>query len=237
MKADFGRPSPPLLSIFAFESFAVLPEGCEQLWLRTQVHMKNIVPAVFFATKDAVAFAPWLLGKFLVRTRANGEGTRNVITEVEAYNGVEDLASHASKGRTARTEVMHRSGGIWYVYLCYGIHEMLNLVVGPEDFPAAVLIRGVHNLHGPGRLTKHLDVGRVFNGKAAEPASGLHLEDDGLVVTKKWIQVTPRIGVDYAGPVWANKPWRFTLDPDWPGFSPMVLSPSRPTKRRNAAAS
>ena len=215
----------------------MLPVGCERLWLASRAKMKNVVPAKFFATKDAVAFAPWLLGKFLVRTRASGEATRHVITEVEAYNGVEDLASHASRGRTARTEVMHRPGGIWYVYLCYGVHEMLNLVVGPEDFPAAVLIRGLHDLHGPGRLTKGLVIDRVFNGKAAEPASGLHLEDDGLVVTKKWIQVTPRIGVDYAGPVWAKKPWRFTLDPLWPGFASMALSPSRQTKHRNAAAS
>jgi len=79
--------------------------------------MKNVVPAEFFATKDAVVLARWMLGKFLVRTRKNSEATRHVITEVEAYNGVEDLASHASRGRTARTEVMHRSGGIWYVYL------------------------------------------------------------------------------------------------------------------------
>ena len=199
--------------------------------------MKNVVPAEFFATKDAVVLARWMLGKFLVRTRKNSEATRHVITEVEAYNGVEDLASHASRGRTARTEVMHRSGGIWYVYLCYGMHEMLNLVVGPEDFPAAVLIRGLHDLHGPGRLTKGLAINRVLNGKTAEPASGLHLEDDGLIVTKKWIQVTPRIGVDYAGPVWAKKLWRFTLDPRWPGFASMALSPSRQTKHRNAAAS
>jgi len=214
----------------------VLPAGCERLWLVSRAKMKSVVPSEFFATKDAVTFAPWLLGKFLVRTRANGEATRHVIAEVEAYNGLEDLASHASKGRTARTEVMHRSGGLWYVYLCYGVHEMLNLVVGPEDFPAAVLIRGLHDFHGPGRLTKGLAINRKLNGKAAEPATGLHLEDDGLVVAKKWIQATPRIGVDYAGPVWAKKPWRFTLDPQWPGFAPMVSSPSRSTRRRKAAA-
>jgi DNA-3-methyladenine glycosylase len=202
-----------------------------------QVAMKNVVPSGFFAAKDAVVFAPWLLGKFLVRTRANGESTRHVITEVEAYNGVDDLASHASRGRTARTEVMHRPGGIWYVYLCYGVHEMLNLVVGPEDFPAAVLIRGLHDFHGPGRLTKGLAINRELNGKAAEPASGLHIEDDGLVVTKKWIQATPRIGVDYAGPIWAKKPWRFSLDPQWPGFAQKDLAQSHQTERRKAAAS
>lgn len=199
--------------------------------------MKNVVPSGLFATKDAVAFAPWLLGKVLVRTHTNGEETRHIITEVEAYNGEKDLASHASKGRTARTDVMHRPGGIWYVYLCYGIHEMLNLVVGPTDFPAAILIRGVHDSVGPGRLTKLLGIGRSLNGMAAEPASGLHIEDDGIFVAKKWIHVTPRVGVDYAGPIWAAKPWRFTLDPRWPGFEGKNLGTSRQAKPRKAAAS
>jgi len=164
-----------------------------------------------------------------VRTRANGEATRHVITEVEAYNGVDDLASHASRGRTVRTEVMHRPGGIWYVYLCYGVHEMLNLVVGPEDFPAAVLIRGLHDISGPGRLTKRLEIGRAMNRKPAAELTGLHLEDEGFDVPKKWIQRTPRIGVDYAGPVWSKKPWRFTVDPQWPGLAtPQLRQALRP---------
>ena len=72
-------------------------------------------------------------------------------------------------------------------FLCYGIHEHLNLVVGPEGFPAALLIRSVHDVHGPGRLTKRLDIGRALIGKTSEPASGLHLEDDGVIIPKKRI--------------------------------------------------
>jgi DNA-3-methyladenine glycosylase len=162
-------------------------------------------------TRNTVALARWLLGKALVRTEKTGRSS-HVITEVEAYNGERDLASHASKGRTKRTEVMYQAGGIWYVYLCYGVHEMLNLVTGPVDFPTAVLIRGVHDISGPGRLTKRLGIGRQLNGLAAHPRSGLHLEDIGLAVTNQQITSGPRIGVDYAGPVWAGKPWRFCLD-------------------------
>ena len=153
-----------------------------------------------------------LLGLVLVRTIA-GKGVRHVITEVEAYDGERDLACHASKGRTQRTEVMYQAGGIWYVYLCYGVHEMLNLVVGPEGYPAAVLIGGVSDISGPGRLTKFLRIGRPLNGRLAHPGSGLHLEDTGLVVRPRCIKAGPRIGVKYAGPVWASKPWRFWIEP------------------------
>jgi len=180
--------------------------------------MNSIISLERFQADDAVTLAPWLLGKTLVRARPGGCVSRHLITETEAYNGADDKACHASKGRTARTAVMFQPGGVWYVYLCYGVHEMLNLVVGPEGFPAAVLIRGLHDVSGPGRLTKQLAIDRKLNGLVASPASGIHLEDNGIAVPRKWIQIAPRIGVDYAGPVWAKKPWRFTLDPRWPGL-------------------
>lgn len=135
-----------------------------------------------------------------------------MITEVEAYHGESDLACHASKGRTARTEVMYGNGGCWYVYLCYGVHEMLNLVVGPPGNPAAVLIRGLDTVNGPGRLTKRLKIDRRLNGAPALPGSGLHLEDHGIKVPRARLRCGPRIGVDYAGPVWAAKPWRFWVE-------------------------
>ncbi len=106
---------------------------------------------------------------------------------------------------------MFAPGGVWYVYLCYGMHEMLNLVTGPADWPAAVLIRGVENINGPGRLTRAFGIGRSLNARPAAPASGLWLEDDGLVVPRRAIRSGPRVGVAYAGPVWAAKPWRFVL--------------------------
>ena len=91
---------------------------------------------------------------------------------------------------------------------------MLNLVVGPADYPAAILIRGVAGIMGPGRLTKQLKIGRILNGLVAAPASGLHLEDHGIKVPRNLIVAGPRVGVNYAGPVWSNKPWRFRFDPE-----------------------
>ena len=107
---------------------------------------------------------------------------------------------------------MYGPGGVWYVYLCYGMHEMLNLVTGPSDYPAAVLIRGVESISGPGRLTKRLQIGRQLNGLAAARASGLWLEDDGFRLPRGALRVSARIGVDYAGPVWSRKPWRFWFE-------------------------
>lgn len=174
--------------------------------------MPEILDASHWQSRRTVALARSLPGKFLVRTTP--AGTRAVmITEVEAYHTARDLACHASRGRTPRTEVLHGAGGVWYVYLCYGVHELLNLVTGPADHPAAILIRGVEGISGPGRVTKALGIGRELNGRPAAPASGLHLEDRGVRVPPRLLRATPRIGVDYAGPVWAGKPWRFYFDP------------------------
>ena len=174
--------------------------------------MGRIVQPREMQARGTVALARWLLGKVLVRS--GEEGRREfLINEVEAYDGERDLACHASKGRTKRTEVMYQPGGIWYVYLCYGVHEMLNLVTGPGNYPAAILIRGLEGISGPGRLTKQLKIGRSLNGALAEPASGLHVEDHGIKVPKKIIITGPRVGVSYAGPDWAAKPWRFSFDP------------------------
>ncbi|HYC72745.1 MAG TPA: DNA-3-methyladenine glycosylase [Opitutaceae bacterium] len=174
--------------------------------------MSRVIEPHELQNPNTVTVARWLLGKTLVRTRG-GRRVAARITEVEAYHGESDLACHASRGRTRRTDVMYSAGGVWYVYLCYGIHEMLNLVTGPEHFPSAILIRGVEGLSGPGRLTKGLAVDRRFNAQPAHPTSGLHLEDDGFEVPKRAVRMGPRVGVDYAGPVWANKPWRFWFVP------------------------
>lgn len=164
--------------------------------------------------KKTVALARALLGKHLVRRYADGRVDGRMIVETEAYDGEGDLACHARVGRTKRTEVMYAAGGVWYVYLCYGVHEMLNLVVGPRDWPAAVLIRGVEGAVGPGRLTKAMAIGREFNGAVAtEEKTGLWIEDRGVVVPRRAVTAGPRVGVAYAGPVWAAKPWRFSLDP------------------------
>jgi DNA-3-methyladenine glycosylase len=175
------------------------------------VAMRRVIRRAELHSRHTPALARWLLGKVLVRT-VDGSRTEQVIVETEAYHGETDLACHASKGRTARTDIMYAYGGCWYVYLCYGVHEMLNLVTGPPGFPAAVLIRGLATVSGPGRLTKRLQIDRRLNGASAVPASGLHLEDHGIKVPRSRIRCGPRIGVNYAGPVWAAKPWRFWVE-------------------------
>ena len=173
--------------------------------------MVRVIKPAELHGKNTATLARWLLGKVLVRTTKDGRSER-IITEVEAYHTEKDLACHAAKGRTKRTEVMYQPGGRWYVYLCYGVHEMLNLVTGPADHPAAVLIRGVDGIVGPGRLTKRLAIGRGLNGAVVAPESGLHLEDHGIVVARRRIKTGPRVGIDYAGEVWAAKPWRFQYE-------------------------
>jgi len=193
--------------------------------------MRRIIKAKELRAKKTVSLARWLLGKHLVRRRADGRSDARLITEVEAYDGERDLACHARAGRTARTEIMYGAGGAWYVYLCYGVHEMLNLVVGPRDWPAAVLIRGVAGVAGPGRLTRTLAIDRTLNSTAASRASGLWLEDRGVRVPRRLVRATPRIGVDYAGDVWAKKRWRFTFDPS---ALPSPRAARRPAKSKPA---
>lgn len=163
--------------------------------------------------------AEQLLGKLLVVKRGKVE-TRVVIEEVEAYDGFLDMASHAHRGKTARNEIMFGPAGFWYVYLIYGMYWMLNVTTGPVDYPAAVLIRSVRTLEGksidgPGKITRFLGVGKQFNKQPAKVTSGLWIEDGGIVVPKKMILKTPRIGVLYAGPVWAEMPYRFLVSPSF----------------------
>ena len=173
--------------------------------------MARVIDPSEWHGKATVALARALLGKVLVRTRGNGERDARVIVETEAYVGAHDLACHASKGCTPRTQVLFAQGGVWYVYLCYGIHEMLNLVTGPAGRPAAILIRGVEGAIGPGRVTKQMGIDRALNTRVATPDCGLHLEDHGIVVPRKHVIAGPRVGVDYAGPIWSAKPYRFRI--------------------------
>ncbi len=175
--------------------------------------------SVNFFDRPTTAVARDLLGKHLVR-RWQGKELALLITEVEAYDGPHDRASHASRGKTRRTRIMFGPAGRFYVYFTYGMHWLVNIVTGPKEYPAAVLIRagGYHNdktgtwteLNGPARLTKFLHIGKAQNGKIARPESGLWFEDRGAIVPKK-IVASKRIGVDYAGPIWKNKPYRFSI--------------------------
>ena len=155
--------------------------------------------------KPAPEAARELIGKVLVRRMPDGSLIRARITETEAYFGESDTACHACHGRTKRTEVLYHPAGTIYVYLCYGIHWMLNLVTGRLDDPQAVLIRGVEGVSGPGRVTKFLAVDKSLND--CPLGEELALEDDGF---RPGTEASPRIGIGYASPEDQARLWRFT---------------------------
>jgi len=178
-----------------------------------------------FYEQTTTDVAKQLLGKYLVRKHSQGD-TIGRIVETEAYIGPQDLACHASKGRTARTDVMFGAAGHAYVYFIYGFYNMLNLVTEAKDYPAAVLIRAVEptggielmktrrrngalrNLaSGPGKLCQAFAIDRSLNGADLRD-DVLFVEDRGDPIPR--FQATPRIGVDYAGK-WKSKPYRFIV--------------------------
>lgn len=188
--------------------------------------MKKI-PLKFYRRSDVLQVAKELLGKILVST-SNGKRTAGRIVEVEAYNGVIDKASHAfNNKRTKRTEIMYADGGVAYVYLCYGIHHLFNVVTSKYDDPKAILIRalepitGINEMlkragkkkldasltKGPGKLAKALGISIFQNGQKLN-GNTIYLADDGVVYSKKEVLISPRIGVDYADED-AMLPYRF----------------------------
>lgn len=170
--------------------------------------MLKRLPKSYYQSDDALYLAQDLLGKHLVRDFGNGKILRSPIVETEAYLGTEDLASHASKGRTPRTEIMFVKGGYIYAYLIYGVHWLLNIVTGPADHPQAVLIRGVEGIIGPGRVGKTIQLDHSFYGEDLGNSPRIWIEDHNMAGE---IVASPRIGVDYAGELWKNKLWRFEL--------------------------
>ena len=161
-----------------------------------------------FFKQDAVTVAEKLLGKILVRVWEDGSVSRYKISETEAYLGEEDLACHASKGRTPRTEVMYSDGGCVYVYLIYGMYWMLNFVTGTNGQPQAVLIRGIDEIIGSGRVGKALKIDKSFYAEDLQSSERMWVENAPDV---EGFKTAPRVGVDYAGEIWKNKPWRFML--------------------------
>jgi DNA-3-methyladenine glycosylase len=160
-----------------------------------------------FYTRDVLEVAPELLGKYLVFRSPDNSVRRYCITEVEAYRGEEDRACHAWRGRTARTGVMYKHGGLVYMYFIYGMYWMLNIVTEKENIPQAVLIRGIEGFNGPGKITRELGIDRSFYGEDLTSSQRIWIEESGLHPA---IKTSPRIGVDYAGE-WKDKPWRFFI--------------------------
>ncbi len=172
--------------------------------------MKKILGRSFFNRSTPIV-ARELIGKFLVR-RIRGKQIVCMIIETEAYHGYSDKASHAHRGKTSRNVPMFASPGTTYVYYTYGMHWMLNIVCGKEGFPAAVLIRGAGNISGPARLTKALKINKLLNGKMLGESIGLWIEDRGIIIPRKHICRTARVGIDRAEE-WVKKPWRFVFSP------------------------
>ncbi|GHV84544.1 putative 3-methyladenine DNA glycosylase [Spirochaetia bacterium] len=158
---------------------------------------------------DAVTLAQQLLGQFLCR-RIGNKIIKRQITETEAYYGEGDTACHAHKGKTERTKIMYYAGGYAYIYLCYGVHWMFNVVTGKADFPEAVLIRGIDGFNGPGKLTKYLKIDKTLNGENLVESTTLWIED-GVPRSRPAYTRGKRIGIDYAVEEDKNKLWRFTI--------------------------
>ncbi|MBR3875899.1 MAG: DNA-3-methyladenine glycosylase [Clostridia bacterium] len=156
--------------------------------------------------RPATILAPDLIGKYLCRRTCEGIILARIV-ETECYFGEEDTACHAHKGKTERTKVMYEAGGITYVYLCYGIHSLLNIVTGPKDHPEAVLIRGVEGAVGPGRATKYMQITTADNALPLCEESGIWIEDNDEKTLK--ISRTARIGIDYASKRDRERKWRF----------------------------
>jgi DNA-3-methyladenine glycosylase len=176
--------------------------------------MSSTILTKEFFGRPTLRVARDLIGKYLVRQQGT-EILAGRIIEVEAYVGPTDLACHASKGRTRRTDVLFGPAGVAYVYLVYGMYDLLNVVTEDLDYPAAVLLRAVEVegrlIDGPGKVTRSFSIDRSLNRLDLTRGEVLWFEDRAEIVRRTSVKAYPRIGVDYAG-IWASKPWRFRLD-------------------------
>lgn len=173
-----------------------------------------------FYHRDCPEVARELVGKVLVH-RADGRQLRLRITQTEVYRGEEDTACHAHRGRTKRTEVLYAGAGTIYVYLCYGIHWLLNIVTGDENQPQAVLIRACEGAEGPGKLTKALGITGALNRQNVF-SSDLWIEDDGFRCS---VTADKRVGIGYASEEDQNRLWRYIMVPPDPSAPPAEENP------------
>lgn len=168
---------------------------------------------ITFFEQKTLKVAKQLLGCFLIHKIGKKKIIARII-ETEAYCGPADLANHASKGRTKRTEVMFRKAGHAYVYLIYGMYHCFNIVTEKENYPAAVLIRSVgigkKEITGPGKVCRALGIDKRLNGVDLIKSKELWVEKNNQRLKDNKIKRLPRVGVDYAGK-WAKKKWRFQL--------------------------
>lgn len=203
--------------------------------MKTEVYSEALIPEAvlptdFYQGDDVIALSRALLGKYLFAKAADGSISGGIIVETEAYAGASDRACHAFQNRkTPRTQVMYEAGGVAYVYLCYGIHSLLNIVLDEKNVPNVALIRAIEPIFGvekmcerrnlikpdyrltagPGALTRALGVDLSFNG---EPLTGprIWLAESGLAYLDSEIIESPRVGIGYAGEH-VDLPWRFRV--------------------------
>lgn len=197
-----------------------------------------MLPRSFYLRSDVIRIARDLLGKYLI-TRFNGRLSSGMICETEAYAGIADRASHAFGGRrSARTEIMYQQGGTAYVYLCYGVHSLFNVVTNLEGIPDAILIRGIIPAEGvaemckrtgkitldanagigPGKVAKLLGIHYSLSGldlvdSIKNPSQAVWIEDRGIAIKPSAILTGSRVGVEYAGPD-SLLPYRFRIRPE-----------------------
>ena len=164
-----------------------------------------------FYFQSALEVAPQLVGKILCVKKEDGEVLRMRITETECYMGVTDTACHASRGKTPRNSALWQEGGFTYVYLCYGMYHMFNIITGEADDPQGVLIRGVAGYMGPGKFTKFCGIDKSFDRIDMKSGDRIWLEDDGY---EPRLVASPRVGIDYAEERDREALWRFT-DKRW----------------------
>ncbi len=204
--------------------------NCNKNYLNI-IHNLNmkILPINFYLNEDVIDIAQKLLGKYLF-TNIDGMITAGMITETESYKGIEDKACHAYGGKkTNRNKTMFEMGGVAYVYLCYGMHSLLNVVTNKKDIPEAVLIRAIKPIvgvdimlkrrkkskversltAGPGALTQALGITKKQNGKSFN-SKNIWIEDRNIKISKKDIISSKRVGIAYAEE-YVNKPWRFRI--------------------------
>lgn len=177
--------------------------GCGMM-RKKEAHVVTRLDEAFFH-RPCLEVARELVGKLLV---VNGSCLR--ISETEAYCGEGDTACHAHKGRTPRTEVLYAKAGTVYVYLCYGIHWLLNIVTGEQEQPEAVLIRACLEAPGPGRLTKVLGITGKYNRSSVLDSQELWIGDDGF---RCEVETDKRVGIGYASQEDQDRLWRFKLKP------------------------
>ncbi len=166
--------------------------------------MRYLTPEFFH--RDAFEVAPDLVGNLLVVKQEDGSLKSLRILETEVYYGEEDSACHARFGRTKRAKVLYDAPGTLYIYLCYGIHSLLNVVTGEKDHPQGVLIRACEGAEGPGKLTKALGITTALHGTHLTAQDTIRFADDG---TRPEIRRLPRVGIPYADKKDRERPWRY----------------------------